>query len=212
MSEAPALSCSRCGAALPTAAAHAPVTCPYCGTTAAPVPRERIVERVVVVSGDGTRTAIVCARCRGTMHEARDGDVLLRGCRECGGVLIDRESLGALGQDDRRADRLLRQAVGFPCANMFGAMPNVRADVACPICGIVMRRSPVQNTRVAVDVCRDHGVWFDWGEINPYLRPPTDDPDREFSEDELASAGISFARSREHDGFFANLRRLLFGS
>jgi Zn-finger nucleic acid-binding protein len=214
MAEVIDLACARCGATLPPSAARVATTCPFCGATAAPVPKvvERVVERIVVAAPPVAEGgAFRCPRCAAALREAHEGDTSLHGCPTCGGVWIDRENLARLGNDDRRADALARKIVGpIAMGRLLGTAPDEKAEISCPICAKPMRRQKIQFTSTSVDLCEEHGTWLDWGELSVFLRPPTEDPARELTPEELDAAGLS-GRSNEEGGFFSNLKRLFFG-
>jgi Zn-finger nucleic acid-binding protein len=42
---------------------------------------------------------------------------------------------------------------------------DTNAPAACPVCGATMLRAPSPGTPVVIDVCAEHGTWFDHGEL-----------------------------------------------
>lgn len=47
---------------------------------------------------------------------------------------------------------------------------DTRGTVACPECGQAMERSVAGQTGVEIDVCREHGTWFDRDELGRIAR------------------------------------------
>lgn len=105
--------------------------------------------------------AQLCPRCLLPLAAADIRELQLQGCRRCGGVWLDPQGLGtilrAMHTDAlNAADRGAAQAAGFVD----------RAPVAaCPECGAPMERLTMANGQVEVDRCREHGTWFDAGEL-----------------------------------------------
>jgi Zn-finger nucleic acid-binding protein len=213
MTEVQDLSCARCGATLPPSAARVATTCPFCGATAAPVPRvvERVVERIVVAAPPTAEDGGVrrCPRCAEALHAATAGKMVVESCRTCGGLWIDRDNLALLDKYDREATALAHRMVGL--GRMFGAqLPSKEAEIGCPTCAKPLRRVKIQYTETSVDICDEHGTWFDWDELKVFAHPPSEDPSRELTPEELEAAGLS-GTSNAEGGFFSNLKRLFFG-
>ncbi|AUX24005.1 hypothetical protein SOCEGT47_045360 [Sorangium cellulosum] len=89
---------------------------------------------------------------------------LLRDCRRCGGQLVEHALLRDLLSH--------RESYG---ASAPRPPPRQRVDVRvryvrCPICGDVMnRKNFAGKSGVIVDICREHGTWFDRGELPELL-------------------------------------------
>lgn len=66
------------------------------------------------------------------------------------------------------------------------ALPDVVRYLPCPACGKMMNRSNfAKSSGVVLDVCRDHGVWLDRGELPALL-------------DFIGTGGLARARARDH--------------
>lgn len=150
--------CSHCGARLATAACpscfgmvfRGTRHCPHCGVRAESAPRE------------GART-LPCPACRGALAAVRVGQTAVDECGACGGVWMDNPAFEALcAERDRQASVLTFRA---PASVPAPAETQVRYR-SCPECGTLMHRLNFQRVSgVIVDVCREHGTWFDADEL-----------------------------------------------
>lgn len=97
---------------------------------------------------------VALERANGTVHE----------CPDCHGVWVDRELIERLeesGEPDPPS------AVGLP-ASIRGMDPAPpRSFRPCAVCGALMDWRPCGG--VVVDVCSEHGVWFDDGKLEPFV-------------------------------------------
>lgn len=167
------LACPRCGAGVsPTASScahcsaelllkacprclsrvfHGHKHCPECGSA---------IERAA--AGE-QRDDAPCPRCEQPLHARLVGDLVIDECRGCTGVFLDRVAIERVITDRRqaRADALLGALGKAAVAPQAG-----RLYVKCPSCTKLMnRRQFALGAGVVVDVCRDHGTWFDPGEL-----------------------------------------------
>jgi Zn-finger nucleic acid-binding protein len=95
-------------------------------------------------------------RAEGTVHE----------CPDCHGVWVDRELIEKLAQTVE-AGPPPPSAVGLP-VSVRGMDPEPpRTFRPCAVCGALMDWRACGG--VAVDVCSEHGVWFDDGELEPFV-------------------------------------------
>jgi Zn-finger nucleic acid-binding protein len=211
-----ALTCARCGAPLPAHAAQSVATCTFCHATAAPAPRvvEQIVQRVVVVAEgvgeDGKATGSMrCPRCGGECREGRVKEAVLRGCTKCAGLWIDNGTVGRLRQhtdsDVESLARDLTRVIAMP-------MPLAQrtAQLSCPVCTKRLRRVEIPETPNAVDVCDEHGTWFDRDELAMFVRTFSEARAGELTEDDLQAAGLpGAAPSAGGGGFLSDVFRAL---
>lgn len=166
MSERLSICCPACGAPLPPSAAHHVVVCGQCRTASEPAPRapEKVVQTVVVervvVAADQKVTP--CPRCNVGLFGVRAGEVTVNGCGVCGGIWLDNAgSVAVAKHNDPRISALAARAAMH--ATVRNATPSPE-KLDCPVCHLRMHR--VNVSRVAeLDICKEHGTWFDAGEL-----------------------------------------------
>ncbi|WP_437312896.1 zf-TFIIB domain-containing protein [Sorangium sp. So ce385] len=109
--------------------------------------------------------ALLCADCGVPFSAFRAATGLLRDCGRCGGQLVDhallrdllerRESYGAAAPRPPRRPEHVDVRVRY---------------VRCPACGQPMnRKNFAGKSGIIVDICREHGTWFDRGELPQLL-------------------------------------------
>ncbi len=173
--------CEHCGARLAT------VACPscfglifsgakFCSHCGAKVGGER-----TEVADDA---ACLCPRCRVNMDSAMVGATKVRECPRCEGLWVDSDSLQQIYTDREKQAAIL----GAPIHIVESANTDLNFRyVPCPICGTLMNRVNFANcSHVIVDVCRQHGTWFDKDELRRIV---------EF----IRAGGFEAARAREMD-------------
>ena len=182
--EAPTFRCPSCGAP----AAKDARACVHCGSLLATKrcvacfalsPREAgrcvrcgalLPAPEFVAEGSGR-----CPDCRLDLVAHAFGAVGYAECPRCSGLFLRREAFEAVTKDaDTRARVRLAEppappagggASPVPGTGASGAFPAVRYR-PCPACRTLMNRSNYGGgSGVVLDACRDHGVWFDRGEL-----------------------------------------------
>lgn len=202
MSE-PALRCPGCGAPASADAA----CCEYCGSALATVTCASCFAPMFAGSrfcarcgAEATRELIeeekplVCPRCREPMQALRLGVTTARECSACGGLWLDPASLQRLSDErEAHADIVSMLARRTPTID---TPPDVVRYVPCPACQKLMnRKNFAQSSGVILDVCADHGVWLDRGELERVLGF-------------VADGGLARARVREQQRLVEEQRRL----
>jgi Zn-finger nucleic acid-binding protein/predicted nucleic acid-binding Zn ribbon protein len=174
--EAQTLHCQSCGAAVEEDDLQCPycrsqlatLACPKCfgmvGVHASHCPRcGAAIERVAAAA-----STLVCPGCRGALVATAVGGVSLDQCHACGGVWIGQHNFEQVAAD--RAER----------GEVLGALPGEGPKVPvalgvvryrpCPQCGKLMNRTNYGRiSGVVLDVCKDHGLWFDRDELRQVL-------------------------------------------
>ena len=135
-----------------------------------------------------------CPRCRETMQGMQLGTIRVSECAECGGLWLDPAVLQTLCNDRQQHSDVIATL------SARAAPRNVIADVVryvpCPTCAKLMNRTNFSHiSGVIIDVCRDHGIWLDRGELEHIIQ---------FVE----SGGLAKQREREIEQLAEENRRL----
>jgi Zn-finger nucleic acid-binding protein len=166
------LRCPSCGAAVSSQAtrcefcnaALATVTCPscfgtmfagakFCSHCGAKGNRSE-------APGDESR---LCPRCQIAMNSVTVGSTKMLECVQCEGIWVDVETLQQLSAD--------REKQAFVSSSPSGLDQPLELEktvryVPCPVCHELMNRVQfAQCSHVIVDVCKEHGTWFDKNEL-----------------------------------------------
>jgi Zn-finger nucleic acid-binding protein len=106
-----------------------------------------------------------CPRCDHRLAARRYGDLDVDECDGCGGLMVTPTMMDRI-VTARDTSTNLRLALP---ERTYQREAQVRY-LSCPTCGKSMnRRAFGRISGVVVDVCRDHGVWFDSGELAQVL-------------------------------------------
>jgi Zn-finger nucleic acid-binding protein len=105
-----------------------------------------------------------CPRCRVYMESIVIGNTNLRECPTCEGIWADTNSLQRICADREQQAAVLGVARTLP-NDSINNVETVRY-VPCPVCARLMNRVAFAHcSRVVVDVCKQHGTWFDKDEL-----------------------------------------------
>ena len=152
--------CDHCGARLAT------ISCPscfgmmflgakFCSHCGARADRE---EEIEAVKAD-------CPRCRTELREIVVGSTRLRECSRCEGVWVGKAAFEQICVDREKQAALLGLPFSIPTDLVGSVEPKIRY-LPCPACSTLMNRINFANcSAVIVDVCREHGTWFDKDEL-----------------------------------------------
>jgi Zn-finger nucleic acid-binding protein len=179
-----AVRCSACTALVSAGASF----CPQCGDPLA--------------AADEGQAALACPACPGqTMASWRLQPTsrqpyghAVHGCRRCGGVWVDRDTLDVMiasaaeqGAGDGRAPGVHRRELSMASKVVYRP---------CSVCGHTMsRRNFARISGVIVDECRMHGTFFDAGELEDILTF-------------VRSGGLLLSRRRETEELAREQRRI----
>lgn len=161
------VACCHCGGPVELVAGRA-TPCSFCGTSNEPPPQAvvvpvpvQIVHNVVQASdaqAEGARE-LRCPHCRKRLVTVVTGGVALSGCAGCGGIWVDNASA--------RQVLAAPEAIFGELAQRAGANARDRslraAHPTCPACPAVLDRVGAHG--LELDVCGDHGTWFDAYEL-----------------------------------------------
>lgn len=183
--------CQHCGARLAT------VACPHCfgmmftGTKFCP---RCGTEASRTEAGPEPHPGYSCPRCAVLMSSVGVGDTTLCECSKCDGLWVDKDAFERLCADREKQAPLLGRA-----SLARDAKPDAPAQiryVPCPRCGKLMNRVNFAScSGVIVDVCREHGTWFDRDELSRII---------EF----MRSGGMNLARDRQKAELMEQEQRL----
>jgi Zn-finger nucleic acid-binding protein len=96
------------------------------------------------------------------------GDLEVRDCHACGGLWLDRAVFEQLGSSRERQGAVLG-ALPAPTAPASVALEAVQYR-PCPACRQRMNRvNYARRSGVVLDVCKEHGLWFDKDELRRVL-------------------------------------------
>lgn len=116
-------------------------------------------------SSEGTRENLACPRCSGSLFARHYHELDVDECDACGGIMVSPRLLDRIvAAKDSATD--LRLAL--PARDR---VPETKVRyLHCPRCEETMNRQAFGRiSGVVVDVCREHGVWFDAGELAAVL-------------------------------------------
>jgi Zn-finger nucleic acid-binding protein len=166
------MSCQYCGAPIERST-EANTTCTFCGRINDPLPKEvevpvpvQIVQNVVHVVGEAPASIreLRCPRCRKRLVTANVKDVALNGCVGCGGIWIENASARRVLSDP--------ETIFADMATRAGENAQARATQAeertCPECPAILDKVRVHG--IDLDVCNEHGTWFDAYELAQLVR------------------------------------------
>lgn len=179
--------CTHCGARLATVACpscfgmvfRGTAHCPHCGARADRAPQADAED-------------LACPHCRGELAAVRVGETAVHECGSCSGLWMSNSAFDALCTDRERQASVLAFRVGAAAAT---ADTRIRYR-PCPSCGALMHRINFRRVSgVIVDVCREHGTWFDADELRHIV---------EF----IQRGGLDVARERDRMHLEEERRRL----
>jgi Zn-finger nucleic acid-binding protein len=106
-----------------------------------------------------------CPRCRTNMEAVVIGSSSVRECPKCEGIWTDTDTLRQICADREQQAAVLGMPTHLPSNEGVEIEKQIRY-LPCPVCGDLMNRVNFANfSNVIVDVCRQHGTWFDHDEL-----------------------------------------------
>jgi Zn-finger nucleic acid-binding protein len=152
--ESPA--CQHCGARLATISCTSCFSmmflgskfCPQCGARA--------------VAWSSTPAQMACPTCQTPILQADLNGLILHECGKCFGLWIRTATFDRICHDSEKQSSILGSTHAPESARPLATVRYVR----CPECQELMHRVNFSNcSGVVVDVCRQHGTWFDANEL-----------------------------------------------
>lgn len=186
-----ATACDRCGSSFTLADRDLQGTCPACLTRVGRASRFCPACGTAIRTAPATATDRTCPACGPSARLTRrplDGGFARDECERCAGLWLD---AGAFRE-------LVARAESF-ASGLHGPAERAGPDPAegtgtrgpmyrpCVSCGTLMQRQNYgRRSGVIIDVCRDHGAWFDAHEIARIL-------------DWVRAGGLDRARAAERE-------------
>lgn len=103
-----------------------------------------------------------CPRCVVALFRGSVSGSELLACARCGGVWLDADASRLVVQElDVQIRHLAEQFARGTDANVGTGT----ADIECPICSKPLEQRTIATAGVEMDLCRDHGTWFDRDEL-----------------------------------------------
>lgn len=155
--------------------------CPRCGALA--TPREEVVS-----------VGRKCPRCRIEMQVVSLGEAKVLECSTCLGLWLTTQAFEAICSDKEKQSAALGSAA---LTGVDRTIAETKVNyVPCPECSQLMNRANFARcSGVIIDLCKQHGVWFDCNELSRII---------EF----IRAGGLDLSRSREKTALEEERRRL----
>lgn len=178
--------CDHCGARLATVSCptcfgmmfQGSKFCPDCGGAAAKWESE-----------DSQRP---CPACQSSLLKGDLHGIALHECTKCLGLWIDTATFERICRDSEQQATVLGTHRALGAANPVGPVRYLR----CPHCRDLMHRlNFARCSGVIVDVCRQHGTWFDANELHRIVQF-------------IRDGGMTRSREKEKADLAAERRRL----
>ncbi|HZR17125.1 MAG TPA: zf-TFIIB domain-containing protein [Verrucomicrobiae bacterium] len=135
-----------------------------------------------------------CPRCGVGMTATVLGSTTVRECPKCAGLWVDTATLERICAERERQAAVL--GLASPAIGSGGALEDRIQYLPCPVCRKLMNRVNFAHySNVVVDVCKEHGTWFDRDELRRVI---------EF----IRGGGLDEARTRELSDLKERERRL----
>lgn len=160
--------CDYCNAALDFSLKGKTVNCPNC-FAATPADGRFCVRCSRPVKGmvrdDKIMDDRICPRCSIPMRAKEIGEFHLIGCDKCAGVFVPHDIFDMMQE---KRDSVVFAAI--PPQKPQTPLESNASYVRCPVCKRMINRvNFAKISGVIVDVCREHGIWFDGGEIEKVM-------------------------------------------
>jgi Zn-finger nucleic acid-binding protein len=121
-----------------------------------------------------------CPRCKINLNLLQIGEITLRECQKCDGIWANADTFEAVC-----ANHESQAAVLSVMAQKHSENKTAVRYVPCPVCRQLMNRNNfARSSGVIIDICKQHGVWFDAEELPKII---------EF----IRKGGLDHARERE---------------
>lgn len=155
--------------------------CPRCGAAA---------QRRAEIDATGKR----CPRCKTDLQVVSVGNAQMLECMSCLGLWLDTATFEKISADREQQSAILGSASITHLDRSLDKTPI--SYVPCPECSQLMNRANFARcSGVIIDLCKQHGVWFDRNELSRIV---------EF----IRSGGMDVSRKKEKAQLEEERRRL----
>ena len=126
--------------------------CPHCGTAA--------------IEWEAKASKLPCPTCKKAMLSGKLGNFPLHECTSCFGLWVDHATLEHVWRDAEQHSLPPSRPHLNTGMNPPGGIPRVKY-LPCPRCRQLMnRKNFALRSGVIIDVCAQHGTWFDANELH----------------------------------------------
>jgi Zn-finger nucleic acid-binding protein len=114
----------------------------------------------------GSVSSFQCPRCATQLLSAHAGKHLLQECTHCGGLWLDKNTFQEICTREEAQEAVLGYQMRCKAADSDFVRKQGRAYIPCPECKKLMNTKNFSGcSGIVLDWCRDHGSWFDRGEL-----------------------------------------------
>ena len=168
--------------------------CPHCGTAA--------------IEWEPKASKLPCPTCQKAMLSGKLGNFPLHECTKCFGLWVDNATLEHVWRNAEQHSLPPSRPHLNTGMNPPGGLPRVKY-LPCARCRQLMnRKNFAQRSGIIVDVCAEHGTWFDANELHrivEFIRHGGLTTAREFEKQEIESARRKATlRQSERSGLSGN--------
>lgn len=103
----------------------------------------------------------VCPRCGSALEKHEISGFALHACTDCGGAWMDNAASQRIVQSFEQSAVVAAHGLGREASKPV----DTTELLECPVCHGALERVVPGGTKVEVDICREHGTWFDRHEI-----------------------------------------------
>jgi Zn-finger nucleic acid-binding protein len=108
-----------------------------------------------------------CPRCQGQLSTRMIGTGLLGQCSRCNGLWIDKPYFDKLMIDPQEQAAAIALEQTATASALDGGFVQY---ISCLNCAQMMTRSNYdRSSGIIIDLCREHGVWLDYGELRALI-------------------------------------------
>lgn len=171
-----ALNCPNCGAGVSSDAAHChfcqsrlkTMACPSCfglmflgSSHCSHCGAKTVTPQIISNENSGD-----CPRCRVKLNRLQIEEINLRECKKCSGLWADAKTFEAVCANRESQAVVMNFTTDRHSAAAANKTPVKVNYVPCPDCRQLMNRSNfARSSGVIIDLCKQHGVWFDTEEL-----------------------------------------------